>query len=440
MAPAIKKVSKSKESITKWIKVDINEAHELLGHVGERSLRDTAKTLEWDLTGHVCTGCTEAKAKAAAVAKNTTVRATRPGERLFTDISGPYAKSAIGSRYWIMVVDDYSRMKWSFFRKNKSDIGEALEGFLVLLSGLGYATKYLRCDDAGENTRHLSDLCKRRGIKIEFTTRHTPQLNGVVERAFVTVCQRAKAMMFSAQFTPEYQGRLWAEAVNTATVLTNTAMNSVNKDCPSDMFYGDILPKLRRKYADFKEFGRIGHVTIRTKVKKLDKKTFKGVFLGYSTDHAADTYRMYNPETNSVVDTRDVTWTAWHGSNNPLKSMEKLYQRTAMENPMENADDKKVDNPDEKNQDPDLEDDDYELVDPPLAPISDDEDDGRNPTDRRLLGLQGNNPRDSEQSDGNPGSKAGRKAPTEREVVTRASNFARNQKEVTGSQKGVAVD
>ena len=295
MAPAIKKVSKLKESITKkWIKVDINEAHELLGHVGERSLRDTAKTLEWDLTGQleVCTGCTEAKAKATAVPKNTTVKATRPGERLFTDISGPYANSVIGSRYWIMVVDDYSRMKWSFFRKNKSDIGKALEGFLVLVSGLGYTTKYLRCDDAGENTRHLSDLCIRRGIKIEFTTPHTPQLNGVVERAFVTVRQRAMAMMFAAQFTPEYQARLWAEAVNTATMLTNTVVNSVNKECPNDMFYGDILPKLRRKYADFKEFGRIGHVTIRTKLKKLDKKTFKGVFLGYSADHAADTYRI----------------------------------------------------------------------------------------------------------------------------------------------------
>ena len=140
--------------------------------------------------------------------------------------------------------------------------------------------------------------CTRCGIKIEFTTPHMPQLNGVVERAFVTVQQRAMAMMFVAQFTPEYQGRLWAEAVNTATMLTNTVVNSVNKECPSDMFYGDILPKLRRKYADFKEFGRIGHVTIRTKkLKKLDKKTFKGVFLGYSADHAADTYCMYNPKT-----------------------------------------------------------------------------------------------------------------------------------------------
>ena len=51
-----------------------------------------------------------AKAKAVTVPKNTTVKSTRLGEGLFTDISGPYAKSVIGSRYWVMVIDDHSLM------------------------------------------------------------------------------------------------------------------------------------------------------------------------------------------------------------------------------------------------------------------------------------------------------------------------------------------
>ena len=32
------------------IKVDINEAHELLGHVGIKSLKETAKLYDWDLS------------------------------------------------------------------------------------------------------------------------------------------------------------------------------------------------------------------------------------------------------------------------------------------------------------------------------------------------------------------------------------------------------
>ena len=169
LIPALKTSKSQGEDTKNGVKIDINEAHELLGHVGALSLRETARVFEWELTGQleVCIGCTEAKAKATAVAKKTTTKATRPGERLFTDISGPYAKSIIGNKYWIMVVDDYPRMKWSFFRKKKSDIGQALDGFLTQLRGIGYETKYLRCDDAGENTRQLSDLCKRLGIKIE---------------------------------------------------------------------------------------------------------------------------------------------------------------------------------------------------------------------------------------------------------------------------------
>ncbi len=149
------------------------------------------------------------KSKRYCSCQETTTRATLPGERLFTDISGPFAESIIKNKYWIMVVDNCSRMKWSFFRKKKSDIGQALDGFLTQLRGIGYETKYLRCDNAGENTRQLSDLCKRLGIKIELTAPHTaPQMNGVVERAIVTVCQRAMAMMFSACFTDQAQKAL----------------------------------------------------------------------------------------------------------------------------------------------------------------------------------------------------------------------------------------
>jgi hypothetical protein len=97
--------------------VEINEAHEMLGHVGEKCLRETSKLFGWKLTGNlqVCAGCAAAKAKARAVPKMTQEKATTPGERLFIDISGPYAKSAVGNQYWVMAVDDYTRKCWSYF-------------------------------------------------------------------------------------------------------------------------------------------------------------------------------------------------------------------------------------------------------------------------------------------------------------------------------------
>ena len=55
-----------------------------------------------------CEDCAIGKAKQKAVKKTTSMHATKPGERLFVDIS---STSAGGKRYWGMVMDDYSRYK-----------------------------------------------------------------------------------------------------------------------------------------------------------------------------------------------------------------------------------------------------------------------------------------------------------------------------------------
>ena len=50
---------------TKQIKIDINEAHDKFGHIGEVALRATLKTLNIEVTGSLtpCEGCAFAKAR-----------------------------------------------------------------------------------------------------------------------------------------------------------------------------------------------------------------------------------------------------------------------------------------------------------------------------------------------------------------------------------------
>ena len=62
--------------------------------------------------------------------------------------------------------------------------------------------KIIRCDNAGENKVLERESEKNElGISFEYTAPGTPQQNGVVERAFVTVMGRARAMMNHARFT-----------------------------------------------------------------------------------------------------------------------------------------------------------------------------------------------------------------------------------------------
>ena len=56
-------------------------------------------------------------------------------------------------------------------------------------------------------------------------------------------------------------------------------------------------------------FGRIGFVTIRSKMKrKLSKRSYKAIMVGISKHHYRNSYYMYNTETRRIVICRDFTW------------------------------------------------------------------------------------------------------------------------------------
>jgi hypothetical protein len=132
---------------------DINQAHDVCGHKGEALLRKTYKRLDVKLTGVLksCEGCGFAKAKAKAVSKTTTTKVTKPGERLFLDTTGPFSPTLSGYKFWIQVVDDYTRHGFCEFNKNKKGMGVFIRKLLSKLRAMDMPTKYLRCNNAGEH-------------------------------------------------------------------------------------------------------------------------------------------------------------------------------------------------------------------------------------------------------------------------------------------------
>ena len=67
------------------------------------------------------------------------------------------------------------------------------------------------------------------GLFFEYTAPVTPQQNGVVERAFLMVMGRARAMMNHAGFTIAKRQQLWCEAAQTATLLGNILIQDSEK-------------------------------------------------------------------------------------------------------------------------------------------------------------------------------------------------------------------
>ena len=306
-------------------KLDINEAHRKLAHMNADTLKRTFRSFGIEVVGDLkpCDGCMRAKARAKNVPKTTCTKAERPGERLFLDTTGPFAPSLGGSRFTAKLVDQKSRKTWGARLKKKSEIPSIVAKKLDELNAIGKTVKYVRCDNAGEHKEKLRTVCKSRGAQLEYTTPDTPQFNGVVERKIVTDRLRAHAMEISARLTPKAQELLRAEAEATAEILSNIACTYHRPESPNVVFDGKPA-KLTPKH--LVEWGRIGYVTIRTKIqKKWRDRSIKMIMVGYALDHTPDTYRMYNPETNKVVLSRDVRWAEWKDTD-PSETL-KVFQR-----------------------------------------------------------------------------------------------------------------
>ena len=255
-----------------------------------------------------CDACMRIKAKAKAVKKKTDVKATKIGEHLFLDTSGPFAPSLKGSKYWGEICDQWTGKTWDSFLKQKSDIPEMVEDLIIKLKAKNFEVKFLRCDNAGEHEEKLQKICHQLGVDLEYVAPHTPQHNGVVERRFVTDRNRAMAMMIGANFSQETQDLLRCEAINTASVLGDILVRQGLSKSAYELFYGKPSPLLPYLV----EFGRIGYVTDRTPIKKKWREnSYKCIMVGYGEDHNPDTYRMFNPETREVILSRDVRWAAW---------------------------------------------------------------------------------------------------------------------------------
>jgi hypothetical protein len=138
-------------------------------------------------------------------------------------------------------------MSWNALTKEKSELPDVLEPFLIKFNRINNKIQFLRCDNAGEHQTKLRSLCSRLGIQLEYTAPYTPQMNGVVERKFVTARDRGNAMLKAANLKHHVQLDPWAEAVNTATKIGNISIFPGETKTPYEKFY-NIKPKLTPPY------------------------------------------------------------------------------------------------------------------------------------------------------------------------------------------------
>ena len=88
------------------------------------------------------------------------------------DLCGPSIKEGtIGETYFMLVIDDYSRLTWVSFLKEKYDALEKFKTFKALSKNqTGKIPKKVRFDRGGELcSGNFKDFCDKNGIKREYT-------------------------------------------------------------------------------------------------------------------------------------------------------------------------------------------------------------------------------------------------------------------------------
>lgn len=293
------------------VKIGLKEAHEAFGHADVQQVKATLKNMGTETTNDLvqCVPCALAKAQQKAISKVDETKSDKPGQRLCVDISSVKTKSTIKKRFWVLVIDQATSMKWSYFVPKKDEQVEHLIGLVKQINNLkDRKVEYVRCDNAGEN-KAFEKECLKQGLNItfEYTSRNTPQQNGQVERAFATLYGKMRAMLKSAEFSETEKERFWHECASTATKTDNVLIRKGQTGSPFKRFYGkdpDYLPHL-------KPFGKKGVMTVKRGGEIKAKLTDRGIlctFMGYALNHTGDTFRMRNNTTGMIVITRDVQW------------------------------------------------------------------------------------------------------------------------------------
>ncbi|CAI7877047.1 unnamed protein product [Closterium sp. NIES-54] len=210
---------------------------------------------------------------------------TAPLQTLHMDVWGPARATGQGrERYFLLVVDDYTRYTTLFPLRSKGEVSDVLIPWirtvrLQLRERFGQDLPVLRLHSnrGGEfSSDLLRDFCRVKGIRQSFTLPNSPQQNGIAERRIGLVMEVARTSMIYAA-APHF---LWPFAVWYAT----------GKVCDASVF---------------RVWGSRAFVRD-TSADKLSARTIPCVFLGCVPD--APGWQFYHPTSRRVLPSQDVTF------------------------------------------------------------------------------------------------------------------------------------
>ncbi|CAI5957634.1 unnamed protein product [Closterium sp. NIES-65] len=244
-----------------------------------------------------CRPCVEGRLRATP--HSSSLRpATEPFETLHLDVWGPAPRlGPERERYFLVVVDDFSRYTTVFPLAKKSEVTSTLIRWLLTTEDTrGRRVSCLHSDRGGEfRSGILAGFCREQGIRQSWTLPESPQQNGVAERRIGLVMEIARTSLTHA-CAPHF---LWPYAVRYAAHQLNLWPRVSRPEVsPTSLWTGS--PGVASR---FRVWGCLALVRD-TSADKLSPRAVPCVFLGFPEDSSDFTF--YHPPSHRFFDSRDV--------------------------------------------------------------------------------------------------------------------------------------
>ena len=221
------------------------------------------------------------------------------GELVHLDVWGPYkVETTARCRYFLTVVDDYTRAVWVFLLKGKDEVFSHVVNFYAMLKNQFDKTiKAVRTDNGTEFFNHkMNSFFETTGIIHQSSCVYSPQQNGIVERKHRHLLNVARSLLFQGGVPL----RFWGECVLTATYLINRTPSSVLKGKTPYEFIYNTEPSLNH----LRVFGCLCFATKLNIHDKFASRSEKCVFVGCSNFKKG--YKLWSLDSKSFLYSRDV--------------------------------------------------------------------------------------------------------------------------------------
>ncbi|CAI7835150.1 unnamed protein product [Closterium sp. NIES-53] len=208
-------------------------------------------------------------------------------------------------RYFLLVVDDYSRYTTVFPLRRKDEVTEVLIDWIRVARlqlrerfSSDFPVLRLHADSVGEfSSDLLRAFCRAEGIRQMFTLPASPQQNGIAERRIGMVMDVARTSMIHAA-APHFQ---WPFAVQYAAHQINLQPGvSLPETSPTLRWTGKVGDA-----SVFRVWGSRALVRDLS-ADKLSSRAVPCVFLGFPPD--APSWQFYHPTSRRVLSSQDVTF------------------------------------------------------------------------------------------------------------------------------------